>query len=104
MMNRPKLEDYKAFVKDGLIIPRLAQYAVDLENYCDEVEMERGYFEMHADAFLDEMKKLEKALDKACEKMAFTSNEHIIDELGSFTLGEINRTKDQWKEWCMKDE
>lgn len=46
---------------------------------------------------------LEKALDKACEKLAFVSDEHIIEELGSFTLGEINRTKEQWKEWCMQD-
>lgn len=48
--------------------------------------------------------KLNKALDKACKKLAFVSNEHIIDELGSFTLGEINRTKDEWKEWLMLDD
>lgn len=47
---------------------------------------------------------LEKVLDNACEKLAFASNEHIIDELGSFTLGEINRTKEQWKEELLKDE
>lgn len=107
-MNRPKLEDYKAFVKDGLIIPRLAQYTVDLEKYCDEMENTIDNTLRVSNDIIGELAKevleLERALDKACEKLAFTSNKHCIDELGSFTLGEINRTKKQWKEWLMNDD
>ena len=68
-----------------------------IEKYVNDIEYEN--------IILDErLEELEMALDKACYKLAFASNEHIIEELGSFTLGEINRTKERWKEWCMKDE
>lgn len=40
--------------------------------------------------------KLEKALDKACE---------LLEDLSRFTpKGSILRTKEKWKEWCLKDE
>ena len=44
----------------------------------------------------DRAEKLEKALDKACE---------VLESLSRFTpKGSTIRTKEEWKEWCLKDE
>lgn len=75
-----------------------------LEAYCNEIESK---LEMATGTIVmldDKLTFIEKALDKACEKLAFASNKHCIDELCSFTLNEINRTKEEWKEESMKDE
>lgn len=47
---------------------------------------------------------MEKMVDKLSNKLAFTSNEKVINELGSFKLGEINRTQLEWKKWSMEDD
>lgn len=108
-MDSPKREDY--LMSNGNYS---FNYTEELEKYCDELEEWLIYTERVAEVNQEsadrtelleiENEKLNKALDKACEKLAFTSNKHIIEELGSFTLGEINRTKEEWREWCLKDE
>ena len=50
----------------------------------------------HCDIFLEEIKKLEKALDKACSVM--TNRVNINNGNGIPT---INFTKEQWKEWAL---
>lgn len=42
------------------------------------------------------IKKLEKALDKACEQL-----ENLSYVTG---LGQVGRNFKEWKEWCLKDE
>ena len=42
------------------------------------------------------IKKLEKALDKACEQL-----ENLSYATG---LGQVGRNFKEWKEWCLKDE
>lgn len=74
-MKRPKLE----YAENCTLIHT---YARKLEEYCDE---------------------LEKALDKACEEL----NEWCLSCCGIYE--ELHgsypnfKTKDEWKEWCMKD-
>lgn len=51
-----------------------------------------------AERMQSEIQKLEKALDKACEVMVNRVN--IDSGYGTPTL---RFTKEQWKEWCMKD-
>lgn len=55
-------------------------YVLDLEKYCDE---------------------LEKALDKACEEL---HSKDLDEEKSNFIKQYTVWSKDQWKEWCMKDE
>ena len=51
--------------------------------------------ELIATQYVTKMQKLEKALDKACKVLVNRVN---VDGTPAFTL-----TKEQWKEWCMKD-
>ena len=47
---------------------------------------------------IDYSRKLDKALDKACEELEefdMTFNNADFEDI---------RTKEQWKEWCLKDE
>lgn len=47
---------------------------------------------------IKEKERLEKALDKACEELSIhTYTKHEF-------LGEHGMNKDDWKEWCLKDE
>lgn len=100
-MNRPKLEEYW---NDGAFdhVNDYLDYLEGIEKYCDELEQEIKNLNNFSDEREVETTSMfevyGRALDKACEKLAFASNEHIIEELGSFTLGEINRTKEQWKD------
>lgn len=88
-MKRPKPLDYN---DNSLML-----YVTDLENYCNFLEwkIENLNEVLHGHIL---------ALDKACEKLAFASDERVIEELGSFQLGELNRTAREWREWAMKDE
>ena len=52
-----------------------------------------------SDERLTRIEELEEALDKACEVM--TGRVNIDSGDGTPTL---RFTKEQWKEWCMKDE
>lgn len=87
-MNRPKIKDYKVFVKDGMIINRFAEYAIDLEKYCDE---------------------LENTIDKSINKSISYTIELKSDDCKCYgcTL-EKNCLRNRcfwqfWKEWCMQD-
>lgn len=82
---------------------------VELEKYCDGLEHElevlkeeynadQKYiedFDITKDWYWKKIKRLEKALDKACEML-----EHI--DRGCYCVNPM--TKEQWKEWLMKDE
>ena len=50
--------------------------------------------ELMAAQYVTKMQKLEKALDKACEELYFGQDEN--DDRNFYS-------KEQWKEWCMKD-
>lgn len=81
MMNRPRLEDFmidgnaQDFDKNAVF--SLTQYSICLKNYCNE---------------------LEKALDKACENLAFHSLGADED------CWNFNWNEDEWKEWLLNDE
>lgn len=47
---------------------------------------------------VSEIDKLEKALDKACDRLDFFDHLYGDDEYEDW------KTKEQWKEWCMKDD
>ena len=53
-----------------------------------------------------ENKKLQKALDKACEEIVSAHDGHYGIDLeinGEIKFyGEV--TKEEWKEWCLKDD
>lgn len=49
------------------------------------------------DSLLIEKEKLEKALDKACDRLDFFDHLYGDDEYEDW------KTKEQWKEWCLKD-
>ncbi len=51
-----------------------------------------------------EIKKLEKALDKACELLEknVTKKQFCVDRYGEFTLDVPIRTKKEWKEYLLK--
>lgn len=90
---------------------------VELKKYCDELEHEIEVLKDKYNAdqkniedfdttnvwYWKKVKRLEKSLDKACKKLASTNDEYFIEELGSFILGEINRTKEEWEEWLMNE-
>lgn len=44
-----------------------------------------------------DIEKLEKALDKACDRLDFFDHLYGDDEYEDW------KTKEQWKEWCLKD-
>ena len=84
--------------KRGEIVERPNKYDFDfsedyesnLETYCDE---------------------LEKALDKACEELeeldkchSYEINKQIVEKKSSSTITFGYQNKEEWKEWCMKDE
>ena len=48
-----------------------------------------------------ENKKLQKALDKACEELTYLANQ---TEEVMFEDGITNTDKDFWKEWCLEDD
>lgn len=82
-MKRPTLE----YAENCTLIHT---YARKLEEYCDE---------------------LEKALDKACEELedldrcnSYEINKQIVEKKGYSTITFGYQNKDEWKEWCMKDE
>lgn len=88
MHNRPKVEDYRINESQFEIS---GQYVFDLEKYCDV---------------------LEKALEKACEKLTTDTDEwceydvcpFIFDDYGHYHCGHKCKDKNNWKAWLMKDE
>lgn len=46
---------------------------------------------------IKEKERLEKALDKACDRLDFFDHLYGDDEYEDW------KTKEQWKEWCLKD-
>ena len=63
------------------------------------------YFEI-----IEEKERLEKALDKACEQLeqldyshSYECNKRIIENESQSTITFGYQTKDEWKEWCIKN-
>ena len=98
-MNRPKMEDYYINISDyeGTYG---GQYSMLMEKYCDELEEEQEKMKEAltdiVNPFYDDVKRLEKALDKACKQLEIDI--HIITTTGRVWSCE------EWKEWCLKDE
>ena len=104
-MNKPNIEDYK--LKDGGYSQK---YITDLEKYCNELEHEfkvlkeeynadQKYiedFDKTKDWYWNKIKRLEKALDKACKFISGIFNDHEDEK--------IYWEKECWKEWLMEDE
>ena len=104
-MNKPNIEDYK--LKDGGYSQK---YITDLEKYCNELEHElevlkeeynadQKYiedFDITKDWYWKKIKRLEKALDKACKFISGIFNDHEDEK--------IYWEKECWKEWLMEDE
>ena len=64
------------------------------------------YFEI-----IEEKERLEKALDKACEELedldrchSYEINKQIVEKKGYSTITFGYQNKDEWKEWCMKND
>lgn len=76
-MNRPDFEDYKWKYKTQWSYD-VARYITNIEEYCD---------------------KLEKTLDKAYKELEL-SNKQLVELDRSF----LPMTKEQWKEYLLKDE
>lgn len=49
-------------------------------------------------SLLKDYEKVNKALDKACDRLDFFDHLYGDDEYEDW------KTKEQWKEWCLKDE
>lgn len=114
-MERPKLE----YAENCTLIHT---YARKLEEYCDELEecnnvlcedMEnlRESLDYELQAKIEKNEQLEKALDKACEKLevldrchAYEINKQIVEKKGYNTITFYYQNKDEWKEWCMEDD
>ena len=85
-------------------------YESNLETYCDELEaiVSKGDCVTH---YEKEIESLQKALDKACEELeeldkchSYEINKQIVEKKGSSTITFGYQNKEEWKEWCMKDE
>lgn len=50
---------------------------------------------------LDEFGQLERALDKACEEL---HSKDLDEEKSDFMKKYTVWSKEQWKEWCLKDD
>lgn len=81
-MNRPNKDNYtKYFVleNDQYVLRGVKRYQEDLDKYCDELEIDNGYVKMHADSFLDSLKKQEKQL-KFRDEILCCIGETLVDE------------------------
>ncbi|MDY5653431.1 MAG: hypothetical protein SPK79_06890 [Erysipelotrichaceae bacterium] len=98
-MKRPELE----YAENCTLIHT---YARKLEEYCDELEecnnilcsdMEnlRESLDYELQVKIEKIERLEKALDKACERL------ESFDRM-SYCPPEKHWSKEKWKEWCMK--
>ena len=72
--------------------------AIILDCYETNVELSKKFYERGSLLidYLDNIYKLEKALDKACSHL------RLCAEYG-FSVEECFLTVEQWKEWCMSD-
>ena len=101
IMERPNKYDFD-FAED---------YESNLETYCDELEaiVSKGDCISHCE---DEIQRLEKALDNACELISsdicincyacYFEKECKYKEADKCIANNMN--KEEWKEWCMKNE
>ena len=93
-MNRPSFSNHIS-----------SQYQIiDFDGYIKELERYCCFLEWKVENLSDALSDHIKALDKTCRKLAFVSDKRIINELGSFTIGEIDRTFEEWERWAMEDE
>ena len=93
-MNRPQKELYFYENEDYELMVHNA-YVSDLEKYCDQLEKSYKINVHRYKVLLDRSRKmrheLEQALDKACEQLELMSEAHYI-------------SREEWKEWFLKDE
>ena len=104
-MNRPELEEYKAFVKEGLIVPKLVQYTTDLGKYCDELEATLKCTQESWWGTMGNLDKHMKALDKLAEFAV--SKQRLCFRLMGFDEIEVDNSsfsKEKMKEWAMEDD
>lgn len=95
-MNRPMLEEYQIKEINGESVDDTYDYCgyyVDLNKYCDELEEENSKLYCLKDKRFEE---LIKALDKACEYLAFYSLGADED------CWNFNWNEDEWKELLLK--
>lgn len=88
-MNRPMRKDYT--VESLYELFDCDAYYEDLEEYCTEVDSKLEMATGIIDMLNEKLSYLEKAFDKACEQLELMSEAHYI-------------SREEWKEWLMKDE
>ena len=99
-MKRPNKYDFD-FAED---------YESNLETYCDELEaiVSKGDCVTH---YEKKIETLERAFDKACEELeeldkchSYEINKQIVEKKGSSTITFGYQNKEEWKEWCLKND
>ena len=98
-MDRPKKEDYEFIEEVETILGPLGT----IERF------DSGLYEQALNSYIDQ---LEKALDKACEMIVTTvqvdyddfENSCPFNKKCQETMIPYCENKEDWKEWCMRDE
>ena len=102
-MKRPKLE----YAENCTLIHT---YARKLEEYCDYLEaiVSKDDCVSH---YKKKIETLERAFDKACEELeeldkchSYEINKQIVEKKGSSTITFGYQNKEEWKEWCLKND
>ena len=109
-MNRPKIRDFideceiPTYTVINLDSLDAVSYQNTLNEYIDYLEEQLSNLKVKNEVehqqnelLCKKVNELDKALDRACEMLSMYDKEtaHEDDEVFS---------KEQWKEWCMKDE
>lgn len=87
-MNKPVRKEYHG--RSGKIY-FTEKYIKELEEYSKSLEQRCLSDEWNLSCLDKDYKKLEKTLDQACEQLELMSEAHYI-------------SREEWKEWLMKDE
>lgn len=106
-MNRPNKELITEWSLNSY-----ADYTNELEKYCDELERKNDYCKDCSHCSLwwkdDYVHKLEKALDKACEKLKQEeASKCFYCDFGHSGADVCDMEcwhKSKWKEWLLKDD
>lgn len=110
-MNRPKLTEDKDML----------EHIYELEAYCDELEQENFELSLETEeivslkftieALEQHVRALEKALDKACEKLTTDTDDwcnydvcpFVFEDFGYYKCGHLCKEKDAWKKHFLKE-
>ena len=114
-MKRPKLEYAENCTLIHTYARKLEEYCDYLEEcnnvLCEDMENLRESLDYELQVKTEKIERLEKALDKACEELeeldkchSYEINKQIVEKKGSSTITFGYQNKEEWKEWCMKDE